>query len=465
MVALSMADGYARLTRQPQAVIVHVDVGTQGLGAAIHNASTGRAPVLIFAGLSPFTQDGELRGSRTEYIHWIQDVPDQKQIVAQYCRFTAEFKTGRNIKQIVHRALQFATSDPAGPVYVYGAREIMEEEIEPYTIDASLWSAIGPAALPELSVETIAEALVNAMEPLVITGYSGRNHAAVAELVKLAETVKGLRVMDCGGSDLCFPGNHRSFVGVRYGVDPIITSADVVVVIDSDIPWIPKHNKPKKDTKVFHIDSDPLKNMMPVFYIEALGRWRVDSTTAIKQINATLASSKYRDLLSASYFGQRWDTLGAALTTREANLQSDARMPENGLLTVEYLTSEIRKICPEDTIWVVEAVTNVIQVCEHLRPTLPGSFINCGGGGLGWSGGAALGIKLATEAIAKASGATKGKFVCQIVGDGTFLFSVPGSVYWISAKYKIPVLTIILNNVGKSFQTFHAHTSESSIYE
>src|SRR6201992_455705 len=105
MVALSMADGYARLTGQPQCVIVHVDVGTQGLGAAVHNASTGRAPVFVFAGLSPFTIEGEHRGSRTEYIHWMQDVPDQKQIVAQYCRYAGEIKTGTNAKQMVNRAL------------------------------------------------------------------------------------------------------------------------------------------------------------------------------------------------------------------------------------------------------------------------------------------------------------------------------------------------------------------------
>lgn len=132
MVALSMADGMARLTGKPQCVIVHVDVGTQGLGAAVHNASCGRAPVLIFAGLSPFTFEGEYRGSRTEYIHWIQDVPDQKQIVAQYCRYVGEIKGGRNVKQIVNRALQFATSDPKGPVYLYGTREAMEEDVSHY---------------------------------------------------------------------------------------------------------------------------------------------------------------------------------------------------------------------------------------------------------------------------------------------------------------------------------------------
>jgi thiamine pyrophosphate-dependent acetolactate synthase large subunit-like protein len=43
----------------------------------------------------------------------------------------------------------------------------------------------------------------------------------------------------------------------------------------------------------------------------------------------------------------------------------------------------------------------------------------------------------------------KGKFVCAIVGDGTFLFSIPGSVFWIANRYKIPVLTIVLNNKGE----------------
>lgn len=68
MVALSMADGYARLSGKAQCVIVHVDVGTSALAAAVHNAAMGRAPVLIFAGLSPFTIEGELTGSRTEFM-------------------------------------------------------------------------------------------------------------------------------------------------------------------------------------------------------------------------------------------------------------------------------------------------------------------------------------------------------------------------------------------------------------
>jgi len=237
MVALSMADGYARLTGKPQCVIVHVDVGTQGLGAAVHNASCGRAPVLIFAGLSPYTCEGELRGSRTEYIHWIQDVPDQKQIVSQYCRYTGEIKRGVNVKQMVGRALQFALSAPMGPVYLVGSREAMEEEIPEYSLNIEHWGPVGVGALPDSAVTMLSEALVDAKEPLLITGYAGRNHAAVDELVKLTKTVKGLRVLDTGGSDMCFPSDHRASIGLRYGVDDSVKTADVVLVIDCDVPW------------------------------------------------------------------------------------------------------------------------------------------------------------------------------------------------------------------------------------
>ncbi|MDX6338484.1 MAG: acetolactate synthase large subunit, partial [Streptosporangiaceae bacterium] len=105
-VALSAAHGYAQVSGEAQAVLVHVDCGTQNLGGAIHNAARGRVPVLIFAGLSPMTQDGELPGSRTEFIHWLQDSADQRGMLRGYAKYDHEIRTGRNVKQLVHRALQ-----------------------------------------------------------------------------------------------------------------------------------------------------------------------------------------------------------------------------------------------------------------------------------------------------------------------------------------------------------------------
>ena len=450
MVALSMADGYARLTGKPQCVIVHVDVGTQGLGAAIHNASCGRAPVLIFAGLSPFTLEGEMRGSRTEYIHWIQDVPDQKQIVSQYCRYTGEVKTGKNVKQLVNRALQFATSDPKGPVYLYGAREVMEQEIEPYTLNQAVWGPVAPSALPEGGVQLIASELSAAKEPLALVGYSGRETRGVSELVTLADTFKGLRVLDTGGCDMCFPGDHPASLGMRYGLHEAIKTADFILVADCDVPWIPTQCKPSDTAKIVHVDVDPLKQQIPVFYLPSMATFRAESATAFKQINEYVASNdslkKFASSAENAALGKSREE--AFQKTRQGIVEL-ASVPSGGdsaPLNVSYLTSQARSRCPADTIWAIEAVTQSGFVSDQIAANLPKTWINCGGGGLGWSGGGALGIKLGTDY--EHGGSNKGKFVCQIVGDGTYLFSVPGSVYWISRRYNIPILTIVLNNKG-----------------
>jgi len=448
MVAMSMADGYARLTGQPQCVLVHVDVGTQALGVAVHNASSGRAPVLVFAGLSPCTQEGELRGSRTEFIHWLQDVPDQKQIVAQYCRYTGEIRTGVNVKQMVSRALQFAVSPPQGPVYLCAAREVLEADVEPYemSLGRRCWEPVELGGLPPRGAVRIAEALAGASRPLLVTGYSGRNHEIPGALVELADTVKALHVLDTAGSDMCFPADHPAWLGVKQGSDASIPEADVILVLDCDVPWIPTLCKPRAEATVFHIDVDPLKQRMPLFYIQSNARYQADSLLAVQQILGVLRDPD--SAASKTLNAQDLTALEAArresYTARLERIEKAAGpLPdENPKFGVAHLSKLLHAACPEDTIWVVEAVTNTGFIHDNVRPTRPGSWINCGGGGLGWSGGAALGIKLAADAEGR------GEFVCQIVGDGTYLFSVPGSVYWIANRYKIPVLTIVLNNNG-----------------
>ena len=65
------------MSHKPACVIAHVDVGTAALGQGLHNASSGRAPVVIFAGVAPSTLLGEAPGSRSEHVQWYQDIRDQ----------------------------------------------------------------------------------------------------------------------------------------------------------------------------------------------------------------------------------------------------------------------------------------------------------------------------------------------------------------------------------------------------
>lgn len=86
---------------------------------------------------------------------------------------------------MVGLALQFVTSDPKGPVYLMGAREMMEEGIQPYPLDIEYWTPCAVTALPESEVELLANELVQAKTPLLITGYSDRKHETVSTLVDL----------------------------------------------------------------------------------------------------------------------------------------------------------------------------------------------------------------------------------------------------------------------------------------
>ena len=473
---MSMADGYARITGKPQCVIVHVDVGTQALGCAVHNAHIARTPVLIYAGLTASTLEGEEPGSRTEWVNYMQDIPDQSAIVRQYCRYANEIRNSTNIKQMVNRALQFATSDIKGPVYLYGTRETMEAEIKPYKLDQRQWQPVGPSGLPQEAVETVADALISAQEPLIVTGYSGRNLKAPSELVQLADQIKGLRVLDTSISDMCFPADHPAWLGGRYSAHDSIKSADVILILDCDVPWVRNLCRPREDATILHIDVDPLKTSMPVNYNEAVARWRADSYTSLQQLNAYIASNaSYQKRLASSTFLQRAETLRESHANLIATIARSAT-PSSGPSTpldAGLITAALRRACPLDTIWSVEAVTNTFHIYDQLQLTIPGTLIGSGATGLGWSGGATIGMKLATDTRDAPGGPREripgaGQFVTMITGDGTFMFSAPSVVHWISARYKIPILAVVLNNKGwnaprKSLELVHPTGTGSMI--
>lgn len=434
MVGLSAAQGFAQVSGAPQAVVVHVECGTQSLAGAVHNAAKGRAPVLIFAGLSPFTQEGELKGSRNEFIQWIQDVYDQRGIVREYMKYDNEFRTGTNVKQIVHRAMQFANSDPKGPVYLVGAREVMEEVVEPVTIDMAHWQPVQPGALPGESIATILSAIAGARRPIVVTSFAGRNPEAVGELVRFCEAL-GVGVLESVPSALNFPHSNPLYQGSHWNhpfQNPVLAEADVVLVLDSDVPWIPTVSRPRDDARIFHIDVDPLKQSMPLWYIPAVQSFRADAATALRQLNQGIAALE----IDAARVAERRDHFAGLHQQRAAWLAEREKPAEH--LTTEYVMARLRAMLGEDSIVLNEGITNYPEILNHIAPDTPGTFFASGGGSLGWNGGAAIGAKLAAP----------DKTVVAVTGDGSYMFSVPSSVHWMASHYKAPFLHIVLNNRG-----------------
>lgn len=451
MVGLAAAQGYAQVSGKAQAVIVHVECGTQSLAGAVHNAAKGRSPVLIFAGLSPFTQEGELKGSRNEFIQWIQDVYDQRGIVREYMKYDNELRTGTNVKQIVHRAMQFAQSDPKGPVYLVGAREVMEEEVKPVDIDLSVWQAIRPAALPADGIAAILDDLRKAQRPLVVTSFVGRNPDTVAELVRFCESI-GAGLLESVPSALNFPHSHPLYQGSHWNhpfQNPVLAEADAILVIDSDVPWIPTVSKPRDGARIHHIDVDPLKQSMPLWYIPAVQSFRADALTALGQLNAALMGDGAPDAAVVQarhkHYSALHDMRGQWLKSREETGDD---------VTVEHTMARLRLMLEEDAIILNEGITNYPQILDHLAPDLPGSFFASGGGSLGWNGGAAIGAKLAAP----------DRTVVAVTGDGSYMFSVPGSVHWMARQYNAPFLQIVLNNRGWNAPRYSALAVHPSGY-
>ena len=443
MVAMTCAHGYAQLTGRAQAVVVHVDCGTQSLGGAVHNAAKARIPVFVFAGLSPATQEGEATGSRNEFIQWIQDVPDQRGIVRQYMKYDNELRNAGNVKQIVHRSLQLAHSDPKGPVYLVGAREVMEAETQSVAIDVGEWPPIAPIPLAEAAVASLVDAFQRAARPLIVTSYVGRNPAAVAELVRFCGRL-GVGVLESVPSYVNFPHSDPMYQGNHWNhpfQNRALAEADFILVVDSDVPWIPTVSKPSEGAAIAIIDVDPLKQSTPLWSIKARQGYRADAATAFAQLNARLDRVEIGEEAAERrrrHYSERHRERKADLDRREA--------PSDDVITPEYLTACVRRQVGLEAIALNEGITNYPAICDHMAREVPGTMFASGGGSLGWTGGAAIGMKLADPA----------KTFVALTGDGSYMFSAPSAVHWMARRYRTPFLQVIYNNRGWNAPRFSA---------
>ena len=62
--------------------------------------------------------------------------------------------------------MQMAKSDPAGPVYLTGAREVLEENVENLPDSWGEWALIEQSSLPKWGLDEIVCALLEAQNPL-----------------------------------------------------------------------------------------------------------------------------------------------------------------------------------------------------------------------------------------------------------------------------------------------------------
>ena len=426
MTALSAAHGHALVSRRAQMVLVHVDVGTQNLGGSVHNATRSRVPAIIVAGLSPVSTNGERLGSRTEFIHYTQDTTRQHEIVSQYMKWCYEVRDAEMTDQVLLRGLQIAQTEPQGPIYLTGAREVWEERTQAPPQTLTHWRPSQQAGINTEDLATFDKALCAAKRPLIVTSYLGRQTESVKRLVELADQI-GIAVCEVNPQYVNFPGDHPMHIGYRRNT--LIDEADLIWMLDVDVPWIMSKVQPASAARIFHLDIDTLKASMGFWHFPAEQSWQADSLTVLNQL---VEMPRHIDENART---QRIEWIQRS----QAKLaMPDLPTPGNNAINIQQLSSAIAQLVNDQTVVAFEAPTATDRILDALRMRRPGSYFANGGSGLGWSINAAIGIKLAQPEAD----------VITIVGDGSYVFGVPSSTYWVAANYQVPQLTIVINNGG-----------------
>jgi acetolactate synthase-1/2/3 large subunit len=434
LVALAAAHGYYAATGRPQAVLVHVDVGTQNLGGMLHNAQRGRAAVLICAGRTPYTTDPRQRGTRDTYIHWLQEQFDQHGIVRNFVKWDYEVRRPEQMGEAVARAFQVAASDPPGPVYLTLPREVLMTELGPAdlpTPDEAPPARIGagdPDALREVAARLVASA-----RPVVLTSTTGRTRQGFDALVQLAELL-ALPIVE-RRDRTNFPTGHPLHQG--FDPAPFLESADVVLVLDHDVPYIPIKTKPRDDAAIVQIDLDPVKERIPLWSFRLTTAIRADTGRALPLISEH-AKTLLDDPARARIESRRTE-LAARHSRRRASAQAavlagrDARPVATGWLG--QCLGDLQREAP-DCVFVDETITSHPAVWNHVDAVESGTMFGSCGSALGWGLGAALGIKLARP----------DRPVVLLVGDGSFVFGEPLAALWASQTNRAPILVVVFNN-------------------
>ena len=426
--AMHMAIGYYLVTGRPQTVMVHVNVGTANGMNGLLNASRGNIPVLFTAGRTPTNEEG-LAGHRSLDIHWTQEMFDQAAMAREAAKWDYELRNGKQTETIVDRALSVAKSEPTGPVYLSLPREVLSEQLDEFTYESpGRQHAPAPPYPNAGAADEAAALLAGAENPLIITNWAGRNPRVWGPLGDLAERY-AIPVVQYRNRYMSLPTDHPMNLG--YDLNPLLGQADVILVVDVAVPWLPATDKVREDAKVIHMGADPLHSYVPLRGHPCdialacgtdVGLTALDEAMSAHEGRGKASIDKRRKTLTEMWRKQRdgW-----------AKRLDDVR--DNKPLHPVWITHCINQIKGDDTIVVKESAL----ASTHIDISQPGTLLNAGAAsGLGHGLGVALGAKLAA----------RDRLVIGTHGDGSYMFGNPIASHYVGAEQKLPILTVIFNN-------------------
>lgn len=427
-VAVSMADAYARLTRKPAFVEVHIAPGLGNAMGMMHNARVGNTPMVIYAGQSEsraLFQEPHLSGPLVDMARPI-------------CKWAAQIEHAHDVPQALRRAFKVAAEPPAGPVFLALPMDVLDREAEVEIAPTSFtnWhNRPDPAGLAEA-----AELLLRARNPMFVAGDGLYSAEGQPEAVALAELL-GLSTFECYGSDFNFPVDHPLYLGSLDFTKPdrlreALKDCDVLLAVgvplfqvifpDPDAPVLPK------DAKVVQIDANSWQ--IGRNFPAAVGLL-ADPKAALADL-AELVRHKQTSAQADAAASRRAATANRTQTARESYWSAMRPRWDSTPISGARLMSELKDAAPENVLLFTEPITNVTHVERAFHPNVPDKVVRVRGGGIGGGLPGALGAQLARP----------DRKVIGMCSDGASMYSI--TALWTAAHHRIPVTYVMLNNAS-----------------
>ena len=437
-VAVAMATGYYKVCGDMAAVMVHVNVGTANTVCALMNATRDSVPILLAAGRTPLTETGNA-GSRDVPIHWAQENFDQAAIVREHVKWDYELREGQPVNTIVARAVDIAMTEPRGPVYLTLPREVlgnMDLGAGPLPRDRKLGTM---ASVPSAeALEQAADMIAAAENPVIIMTSMARPHTFAA----LGQIAQDHAISVLTGAQASLASSNPMNLGLVNG--PALKAADVIIVLDSPVPWVPRNIQPNPNVKLIHIATDPHFSTFPYRGFQMDLAISGEPGAALVMLN---------EMLKIKLKGRQ-----AAVDKRRAVIaEQRAALVEQRKKAVQAVSGSSPIAYP----WIAHCLNQVKDknavIVEELGapyPFLeveePCGFLSTSSGALGMGLGQALGAKVAAPE----------RQVISTVGDGSYMFGCPTAAHFVGQAEKLPTLTMVMNNS----QWFAVRRATTSMY-
>jgi acetolactate synthase-1/2/3 large subunit len=425
-VAVAMAHGYYLMTGRPQCVMVHVNVGVANSLMGLINASRANIPMLFASGRTPITEQGRL-GSRNMPIHWGQEMFDQGGMLREFVKWDNELRAPEQVVDVVDRALAITRSEPKGPVYLSLPREVLAAPLpDDFTMSAEpSVAAATPPAPDQDAINQVVALLSEAEQPLIITSDGGEALFSVLGDFALEFAVP---VVQFWRTSPAIATTHPMYAG-EVPV-PLLAESDLVIVLDSLVPWMPDRMDIRDNATVVNIGPDPLFTGTPIRSFPSQLTINATPSGAIDAVGTELRAIGHSD---SPDIAARRDRLTEELNARRTRELAAGANPGGSPMSPEYMTRVLGDAAGSDATIVNELglATAMLDLTRH------DSFLGLAiSGGLGWGGGAAVGAKLADP----------DRLVIWATGDGSYVFSNPLAVHHAAASLGLGLITVVADN-------------------